>query len=319
MKTISRFLAIAAILILTASLPHRAYAADVFCMADRSIVAEGSEVVIQVFANWNVAALATVKFSASGGAIQRVTPTLPNEAAAARWTALDNRGTFDATVNMTSTNGESASCVVRVAVVGSDYGSPGTEAGRIWLRSAEPEKPGYGAYTYLLFSAPIQATLDRQKMTIQALLRRISDLREMQKQFEKKQLNIVSLPVKDLPKKENDPDAVLTLYDYPHARRLLNTINPGLRAGPYLVTAPEPLESAKKSERIIMDLSGVPPDVVEFWAGAYFDQLAQQGLWGKPFEPPVTLRLRTLAAVVGLAVPDVSSAAERLIKVLGGK
>jgi hypothetical protein len=314
-----RFPAVAAILILTAALPHRVSAADVFCMPDPGIVVEGREALVHVFANWNGGALATAKFSASGGAIQRDAPTRPRESAAARWTALDNRGIFEATVAMTSTNGESASCVVRIAVVGSDYGSPGTEAGRIWLRSAEPQKPGYGAYTYLLFPAPTQATLGRQKMAIEVLLRRISDWRKMQKQFEKRQLNLVSLPVEDLPKKENDPDAVLALYDYPHARRLLNTIDPALRAGPYLVTVPEPLESAKKSERIVMDLSGVSPDAVEYWASAYFDQLAQQSLWGKPFEPPVTLRLRTLISVVGLAVPDISGAAERLIKVLGGK
>jgi hypothetical protein len=316
---IYRFPAVVAILILVAALPHPVSAAEVFCMPDPGIVVEGREAVVHVFANWNGGALATARFSASGGVIQRDVPTRPRESAAARWTALDNRGTFEATVAMTSTNGESASCVVRIAVVGSDYGSPGTEAGRIWLRSAESQKPGYGAYTYLLLPAPTQATLDRQKMTIEVLLRRIFDWREMQKQFEKKQLNIVSLPVKDPPKKENDPDAVLTLYDYPHARRLLNMIDPALRAGPYLVTVPEPIESAKKSDRIILDLSGLPPKDVEYWASAYFDQLAQQSLWGKPFEPPVTLRLRTLISVVGLAVPDVSAAAERLIKVLGAK
>ncbi len=319
MIAIFRFLTVAMVLILSLDLAQLASAADVFCHADRSMVAEGDNVTIRTYANWKGAALASAQFSASGGKIQRVAATLPNVTAEARWTALESRGTFDATVEVTSTNGESGSCVVRVIVVGSDYGPNGTEAGRNWLRTAESEKLGYGAYTYLLFSAPYEATLERQKQTLRALLRRISEMRKMQKQFDKQQLNIVCLPVKKLPKESDDEDAVLALYDYPRARRLLDTIDPALRTGPYLVTARTPLNSANKTEIIMMNLSGVPPDVIEFWAGAYFDQLAQQSLWGKPFEPSVTLRLRTLAAVIGLAVPDLIVTFERLNKVRVGK
>lgn len=315
MIAISRFLTAAVVLILAANLAQLASAADVFCLADRGIVAEGHDVTIRTYANLKGAALASAQFSAPGGVIQRVEATQSNVTAEARWTALDNRGTFDATVNLTFTDGESGSCVVRVVVVGSDYGSNGTEAGRVWMRRNDPEKPGYGAYTYLLFSAPAEATSERQKQTLRALLMRISEMHEMQKQFDKSQLNFVCLPVTDLPKENSGEDAVLALYNYPRARRLLNSIDPGLRAGPYLVTTQTPLNSAEKTEIIKMDLSGVPSDVVEFWAAAYFDQLAQQSLWGKPFEPSVTLRLRTLASVIGLAVPDLISTFERFGKI----
>lgn len=318
MISISLFRPAACSLILAAALSHLASAADIVCLADHGVVAEGQNVTIRTFAVFETAVPVRAEFSASGGVIQRVPPTQPNVTAEARWAAPQSRGTFEATVKLTS-GGESASCRVRLVVVGSDFGPSGTEAGRVWLRTGGREPAGFGAYTYLLFSAPAEATNGRQKQAVEALLKRISEMSEMQKQFEKQQLSLVSLPVKELPKKDSNADAVLAIYDYPRARKLLNTIDPALRVGPYLVTVPAPLESANSADRIVQDLSSAPPDVIEFWVGSYFDQLAQQSLWGRPFEPSVTLRLRTLAAVIGLAIPDVTSAYERVIKLLPGK
>ena len=252
--------------------------------------------------------LQTGTFSSKDGAIRDQATAGKPRSFKARWTLPRLRGTYEITGTATAGGAAPENCRARVVVTGATLG-PGVESGRLFLSAPSREQAGHGSYTYLLCpaaaAAPVRA---RCGSALKAIADAIPDIARYEGVFSKAELNTVYVPVESVPPTFVDAAKIMNFYDFARARSWLNMVDRTLRDGPYLVTAAKPLSAMERQELILQKLDGVPPSVVANWITAYLSELAQQTVYGRGFEPSLTLRMRTILAVVAEGVPDVSAA-----------
>jgi hypothetical protein len=283
----------------------RPAAAALYCSTSRALVSGGDTVAVTGYSD---SALQAGTFSSKDGAI-RDQPTARNlRSFESRWTLPLLRGTYDITGTATSAAGTAENCRARVVVTGDSLG-PGVESGRLFLPASSREQVGYGSYTYLLCpaaaAAPVQA---RCESALKAIIGALPDIAQYDRVFSKTELNTVYVPVEFLPPASASAAEILKRYDFARARSWLNIVDRTLRDGPYLVTVARPLSPTERQEMILQKLDGVASSVVANWITAYLRELGQQTVYGRGFEPSVTLRMRTILAVVAESVPNISAA-----------
>jgi hypothetical protein len=207
---------------------------------------------------------------------------IENQAAEARWDLSavkvepnEGRKRLIATVKATQPSAGEVRCAVEVFVGKKQMVIPdrGTIRGesllsaKRYLLPDESEGPGYGLYSYLLFSAPPRDNEEKTRYlkTIEAYLLVLQDVDEfLARHVRPSRLNVTYIPLKKAPVPGNsNPEwaaNVLAAYDYTTAQILLGKLDRSHREGPYLVSALGSLSEANTPTHLFEDLTGVVPD-----------------------------------------------------------
>lgn len=199
---------------------------------------------------------------------------------------------------------------------------------RSYLLPNETPKSSYGLYSYLLFSTPPlnHEEQSRYLQMIKSYLILINSVDEfLERQLHPSKLNVIFIPVKSLPRKNNLVDKlaenILAEYDYVAAQILLNKFNKAYQKGPYLISILKPLSNEESSvpTYLFQDLTGVVPDLVGEWI-KYFCYLgAQQHDWKEKTLKAFALKLRNAIAVAAKIIPNYSSTLDKTIVLVDAK
>jgi hypothetical protein len=187
------------------------------------------------------------------------------------------------------------------------------------LQSKDAETPGYGLYSYLLFSRRSRdrnsATYERYINALMAYLD-IEEIESVRRYTPDSHINITYLPVVGKP---DDIPGLLEAYDYARAQRILALLGVSHGDGPILLSARAPLTSARSipGEYIFQDLSTAPPRVVSLWVGHFIRQARQERFWERLRKDEFVLQLRNYVAAGGAKLEDMQSAVATLIWQLG--
>lgn len=225
--------------------------------------------------------------------------------------------------------GSELRCVVEILIGNKDATTPdrGTFRGesllsaRRYLLPGDAEAPGYGLYSYLLFSAPPKDDDEtaRYLKTIEAYLLVLQDVDDfLRKHVRRRSLNATYIPLKELPAQGHSNSDwaanVLAAYDYAAAQILLNRLQQDPYQGPYLLSVLKPLSEPGESAHLWEDLTGVAPK--QAWERIrFFTYLAaQQRSWTEDTLERLKLKVRNLIAVGGEVAPDVMKGLEKAIR-----
>ena len=243
---------------------------------------------------------------------------LSGEGARAFWNLAGlGPGTYRAMVVARDGRGRFATCSMEVWV-GDELRSGGRETRRAFLERDRLEETGFSLYSYLLFGKrPTQATRDRYVAALDAFLNML-EVARLEKDLSLEELNVTYLPVAVDPGDDiiEEADWLLERYDYDRAAWLLKRAGvTGAQAGPYLVSRlGKPLSDPGDGEgRILQDLTGFPPRVVEFWIELFIGQAAQQRYWEKLTARELVLRVRTALAVAEESVATLARSLSDLV------
>ena len=199
---------------------------------------------------------------------------------------------------------------------------------RQFLLPNKAEKPNYGLYSYLLFSAPPQNE-EEKAIYLRVLGSCLSIMQDIDDFLERQQppgeLNATYIPVTKVPKpgKLNAEWAehVLAVYDYAAAQILLSKLDKTYQQGPYLISVLKPLSKSDSPVplHLFQDFTGVVPDHASNWVKHFTYLAAQQRSWTERSLPRFGLTMRNLIAVAGKVTPDILTGLNTMVQVrLGG-
>lgn len=233
-----------------------------------------------------------------------------------------------ATVKTIQPSGSELSCAVEVFI--GERGAvhdPGTLrsdnliSARGYLLRDDVEAPGYGLYSYLLFSGPPKDTEERTRYmkTIEAYLLVLQDVDEyLSRHVRPRSLNITYIPLKKVPVpgKSNAESVanILAVYDYAAAQILLSRVQQAYPQGPYLISVLKPLSEPGQPAHLWEDLTGVVPELAWNWISFFTYLAAQQRSWSEDSLQRFSLKLRNLIAVGGKVTPDVIEGLKKAIQ-----
>jgi hypothetical protein len=251
--------------------------------------------------------------------------------AEARWDFTGvGPGVHQASLRVREAGGPAADCSVQVVVVrappagiGRPLPSPRPhrrETGWAFLVRGQAEVPDYGLYSYfLLGSPPNQTTRERYLKAIEAYLRLVPEIAELEKvNIRRSELNAAYLPTEVPAGDGASAEWVLEHYDYARARAVLRLLPGSRRDGPYIVSALRPLTSADGSavaagEYLFQDLSAVPPHLTSAWITEFLNQAAQERFWEAKTGQRLVLNLRVTIGIMGAGLPEVKKALDTWI------
>jgi tetratricopeptide (TPR) repeat protein len=202
----------------------------------------------------------------------------------------------------------------------------GLLSGRAFLVPDEREPQGYGLYSYLLFETPPKNDVERGRYlsTLEAYLRILPPMEELERHKRRSQLNITLIPTKrsiELPADVGEPkraaqtaEQVLAAYDYARAQVLLEGFGKDVtRSGPYLISR---MPSAPEATRLFLDMSHVKPDLVWDWTKTFCWLAAQERSWSEAALQKLALNTRNAIAIGADLTPDIVSALQQWIRVV---
>ena len=200
-----------------------------------------------------------------------------------------------------------ASCSLQIVIEESaGERGPVRDRGHDLLVKNTPETPGYGLYSYVLFSAaPDDGSRPRYLQLLQAVLAQAPSIEALGVYYDAAQLNATYIPVVSGGQPPVSAQWLLDNYDYAHARFLLHAVPGNLSRGPYLVSSHQPLGKAASGPYLVQDLSSVPPHLVSLWTGEFLNQAAQEHFWEQSTGTMLALRLRTAIGIMAEGLPDV--------------
>jgi hypothetical protein len=302
---------------------------ELICLAEQPAIVEGESVALQAWVSTAegrpVSEPMVFAWVVDAGRIEA-------QAAATKWDLSSVKVTPEperravATVKVTTAGSSELSCAVQVFVGQKtaalpDRGTVQAESllsGRHYLLPGDLESPGYGLYSYLLFSSPPRTgeERDRYLKTIEACLLVLQDVDDfLRRHVRRRSLNATYIPLKHLPdtgKSNTDWAAsVLAAYDYSAAQILLARIQQTRQGGPYLLSVLKPLSESGGSAHLWEDLTSVVPDLAWNWIKFFTYLAAQERSWSEDSLQRFGLRLRNLIAV-GSRIPPTA------LKELGG-
>jgi hypothetical protein len=235
-----------------------------------------------------------------------------------------------ATVQAAQSGRSPLHCVVEVFIGEKDVTIPNRGAAhgeslisaRRFLLPGDTPEPGYGLYSYVLFSAPPKDAEEKARYlsTVSAYLQVIQDVEDyLRRHVPPSALNATFIPLKKTPDpgKSNEEWAsnVLAEYDYAAAQILLSKLRQAGQDGPYLVSVTEPLSESGVSVYLWQDLTGVAPELARDWIKYFTFLAAQQRVWSEVSLRRFGLTLHNLIAVGGKVTPDVMEALDKAIQV----
>lgn len=203
------------------------------------------------------------------------------------------------------------------------------ETGRSYLVGHQPEKTGYGLYSYILFgSPPTTATHKHYFEAINAYMT-IPPMSGMEAYLPREQLNITYLLLEDSPPPEFErclrarctdgitglAEWVIAHYNYTRARVILRALPGTQRDGPYIVSYFKPLSDIKSlsGKYLYQDLSSAPPTLVLSWVKEFLNQAAQEHYWEQRTAMQLVLNLRTAIEILAEGLPEVQAALDEWI------
>jgi hypothetical protein len=230
-----------------------------------------------------------------------------------------------ATVKATQPSGRKLRCEVEVFVrpMGVAYSASPLSviSARRFLLPGKAEEPGFGLYSYLLFSAPPKNTEERARYlkTIEAYLWLLEDVDYYlgEKNVSRSRLNATYIPLKRWPdsvKRIDLAESVLAVYDYATAQILLGQVQQAHQEGPYLLSVLQPLSEPGKPAYLWEDLTGVAPELAWNWVKFFTYLAAQERSWSESSLQRFGLKLRNVIAVGGKVTPDVLKGLEKAIQ-----
>jgi hypothetical protein len=189
--------------------------------------------------------------------------------------------------------------------------APKRETARGFLVKGQKEKTGYGLYSYfLLGSPPTDSSRARYLKAIQAYLRLIPTVNDLEDYISADKLNITYFPVKSPLPADPTVEWLLDNYDFARARVLLDLL-PGVHnAGPYFVSVLKPLSGADQlpGQYLFQNLSAVPTepqDLVSLWILEFMNLAAQERFWEPKTAELLTLKIRSTISVLAAGLPEV--------------
>jgi hypothetical protein len=182
---------------------------------------------------------------------------------------------------------------------------------RALLVRGQPQRPGFGLYSYMLLGGPPDGEAKERFLAfVKAYLDLIADVKGLESSQSPAALNITYLPVDSDPPENVDANWVLAHYDYSRARQILTSVHTARGRGPFIVSALKPLDGSFviPTPNLIEDLTSKPAGVVEFWVNQFLVQTTQQQFWQSSSLRSVALSLRTAIAYAAEGYPIVQKA-----------
>ena len=302
---------------------------ELICLAEQPAIVEGESVALQAWVSTvdgrQVSRPIAFAWEADAGRIEAQTAATKWDLSSVKVTPESERRAV-ATVKATDPGSGELSCAVQVVIgqKATAFPTRGTVqaesllSGRYYLLPGDIESPGYGLYSYLLFSSPPRTDEERNRYlkTIEACLLVLQDVDDfLRRHVRPRNLNATYIPLKHMPdpgKSNGDWSAsVLAAYDYAAAQILLARIQQTRQGGPYLLSVLKPLSEPGVSAHLWEDLTGVVPDLAWNWIKFFAYLAAQERSWSENSLQRFGLRLRNLIAVGSKIPPSV-------LKELGG-
>jgi hypothetical protein len=290
--------------------------AQISCSPDTPITTIDSDVLVRVFVDLPQDQKLQYVWTATAGKIQ-------GNNFEARWSlkgALS--GKYQATVAVSRSGTKLADCSVSVLVVEPLRAGPSPppptgqtpkvrETARGFLVKGHKEQAGYGLYSYFLMgSPPTESSRARCLAGIQAYLKLIPTVGDLEDYVSADKLNVTYLPVKAPVPLELTAEWALENYDFGRARVLLDLL-PGVHnTGPYIVSVLKPMGAGERlsSQYLFQDLSAVPTepqDLMSMWILEFVNLAAQERFWEPRTAELLTLKLRTTISVLASGLPEV--------------
>jgi hypothetical protein len=256
---------------------------ELICLAEQPAIVEGESVARQAWVSTvdgrHVSRPIAFAWETDAGRIEAQTAATKWDLSSVKVTPESERRAV-ATVKATDPGRGELSCAVQVVIGQKATALPtrGTVqaesllSGRHYLLPGDIESPGYGLYSYLLFSSPPRTDEERNRYlkTIEACLPVLQDVDDfLRRHVRRRNLNATYIPLKHVPdpgKSNGDwSGSVLAAYDYAAAQILLARIQQTRQGGPYLVSVLKPLSEPGVSAHLWEDLTGVVPDLAWNW------------------------------------------------------
>lgn len=307
-------------------------AMEVICLTEQPAIVEGEGALLRAWATTSDGAPVTQPISfewqVTGGRIR-------GTGAEVRWdlagitVALGEHKQVVATAKVIAPSLGQALCSVEVFIGEKDVlelhrpRRGGLIAGRRFLLPNETESPGYGLYSYLLFSTPPQndEAKARYLKTLESCLVTIQTVDEyLMRHKRPSELNATYIPVAKVPKSGQSTaewaQNVSSVYDYAAAQILLNKLDSTYTRGPYLISVLKPLSemSPPTPVYLVQDLAGVVPDLASNWVRLFTYLTAQQRSWTDQSLRRFGLTMRNLIAVAGKVTPEVAGSLKTMIQ-----
>jgi hypothetical protein len=202
-------------------------------------------------------------------------------------------------------------------------------AARLFLLPDTSEPENYGLRSYLIFTAPPEdeGANERSLSAIGAYLRVLVPAEDLlSRNVRTSQISLTMLPVlraDGLSDKLNSPAQTRTLaveilqrYDYATARRLLAELGVGsVGGGPYLI-ARETRTSGVSQGKLLVDMSGVSPDLIREWMTWFCWLTGQERSWSEVALKRLGLNMRNIIAVTAETTPVVLTSMAQWVYVL---
>ena len=306
---------------------------ELICLAEQPAIVEGESATVQAWASTlegrSISSPISFEWEVDAGRIEA-------QAAATRWDLSTvkvepqaARRRVTATVKATQPDRREVRCAVEVFIGKKeatipDRGSTQGESllsARHFLLPGKPEAPGYGLYSYLLFSAPPKDAEEtaRYLKTIEASLLVLQDVDDyLSRHVRPKSLNVTYIPLKEAPSSGKSTAEwaanVLAAYDYAAAQILLSRVQRTHQDGPYLLSVLAPLSEPGMPAHLWENLTGVVPELAWSWIKFFTYLAAQQRSWSDESLQRFGLQLHNLIAVGGKVTPITMKALETAIQ-----
>lgn len=187
-------------------------------------------------------------------------------------------------------------------------------SGRSFLVGNTAEEPGFGLYSYLLFSSEPVSDEDKQRdlAVIKAFVDLLSDVADLRGAgMDKSNLNVTYLLVVDTPQdKVPAPDWILSHYDYARAKVLLHLFHHDVLGGPYVASCLTPLSQggAAPAQHLWQDMSHVPGSLAASWEKEFERRAGRKDFWASDTRNQALLGLRDFISTTASALPEVNIA-----------
>ena len=310
---------------------------EVICLTENPAIVEGEGAILKAWASTPdgqpISRPVIFQWQVTEGRIETQAAEVRWDLSTVRVEPKEGRKKLVAIVNATEPSRGEVRCAVEVfigkreAVIpdrGAIRGESLFSAKRYLLPGESPE-PGYGLYSYLLFTAPPRDKEEttRYLKTIEAYLVVLQDVDEyLRRHVRPSWLNATYIPLKKAPDpgKSNTEWAanVLAAYDYTAAQILLGMLDKSYQKGPYLVSALKPLSEADTPTYLFEDFTGVVPELAWDRIRLFTYLAAQERSWSEESFQRFGFKLRNLIAVGGRVAPDTLKGLQRLIELKRG-
>jgi hypothetical protein len=178
------------------------------------------------------------------------------------------------------------------------------DTGRSFLVGNEEEAPGFGLYSYLLFSSPPvnDTETKRDLAVVTAFVKGMKDVAALEAAGRAKgDLNITYLLVGEHAQEDASPQWVLSHYNFARAQVFLFPLGRSghdVHRGPYVVSSLKPLSHLTEAPEphLWQDMSSVSDTVAASWETEFIIRASRKEFWAPDTRNQALLSLRSFIA-----------------------